>query len=239
MQKVSFVLPTYKEREHIVSFIHKIQYEARQAKINYEIILVDDNSPDGTGAHVQETFKKDKHVKVVIRTKERGLATAILRGIKESSGSHVFLMDTDFNHDPRYIPTFLKLKEDFDLVVGSRYVWGGNMEGSRFRYFGSMVFNYWLAALLRMKSSDNTSGFVLFDKKITKKMQLQRIFKGYGEFYFRFLLAAEKLKCSLIEVPVVYGIRASGESKTIFAKFIFIYTWEGIKLFFNAKKLIK
>lgn len=237
--KVSFVLPTYNEREHIVRFIREIEREAETEKVAYEIILVDDNSPDGTGQHVKDSFEKNPHVRVIIRTKERGLATAILKGIEESRGTHIFLMDTDFNHDPKYLPQFFLLSKYYDIVNGSRYTWGGTMEGGQARYLGSMFFNYYLAFMLGMKSSDNTGGFVLFKKNLLDKVHPKRIFKGYGEFFFRFLYAAKQLNASLIEIPVIYSLRASGESKTYFSKYIFIYTWEGVKLFFKGRKLIK
>ncbi len=237
--KISFVLPTYNESGHIISFLHKVQYEAKQAELPYEILLIDDNSPDGTGSLVEETFKNDEHVRVVIRSKERGLATAILHGIKESKGTHIFLMDTDFNHDPKYIPQFFLLSKFYDIVSGSRYTWGGDMMGGNFRYLGSMAFNYFLAGLLLIKSSDNTAGYVLFKKSILDKVHTEKIFKGYGQFFFRFLYAAKKLNLSLIEIPVVYSLRASGKSKTSFWKYIFIYFFEAVKLFFTGRKLIK
>lgn len=237
--KVSFVLPSYNEHDHIVTFIREIERAAEKADMNYEIILVDDDSPDKTGEYVLESFKNDKNVKVIIRKNEKGLASAILRGIQESAGTHVMLMDTDFNHDPKYLKQFFDLSKYYDIVTGSRYIWGGNMEGGRARYIGSLIFNYFLSLLLRMKSTDNTGGFVLFNKSILEKMNLKKIFKGYGEFYFRFLLAAQYLGKSCVAIPVVYGARASGVSKTYFAKYIFIYTFEGLKLIFFGKSLIK
>ncbi|MBU0981563.1 glycosyltransferase, partial [Patescibacteria group bacterium] len=199
----------------------------------------DDSSPDKTGELVKETFAQDPHIKVIIRRSERGLATAILKGIQESEGTHIFLMDTDFNHDPKYLPNFFALAPFYDIVTGSRYTWGGDMLGGKARYLGSMFFNYVLALLLMMKSTDNTAGFVLFKKPLLEKMHPDKIFKGYGEFYFRFLYAAKLLKASLIEVPVVYSLRASGESKTFFWKYIFIYIFEALRLFFTGRKLIK
>lgn len=237
--KISFVLPSYNEHDHIVTFIREIQRTTEKEKIDYEVILVDDNSPDKTGEFVQDSFKNNKNVKVIIRKNERGLATAILRGINESTGTHILLMDTDFNHDPKYLKNYFAVSKFYDLVAGSRYIWGGNMEGGRFRYLGSLVFNYFLSLILGMKSSDNTGGFVLFNKSILEKMNTKKIFKGYGEFYFRFLLTAQYLGASCIEIPIVYGLRASGESKTYFAKYIFIYTLEGLKLLFNGRSLIK
>ena len=207
--------------------------------MDYEVILVDDDSPDKTGEFVQETFKHNKRVRAIIRKNEKGLASALLRGIGESAGTHIILMDTDFNHDPKYLKQFFDLSKYYDIVGGSRYTWGGNMEGGRARYIGSLLFNYFLSLILSMKSTDNTGGFVLFKKSILEKMNLKKIFKGYGEFYFRFLLAAQYLGTSCIEIPVVYGPRASGASKTYFAKYIFIYTFEGLKLLFRGKSLIK
>ncbi len=237
--KVSFVLPSYNEHDHIVTFIREIQRTVEKEKIDYEVILVDDNSPDQTGLLVEESFKNNKNIKVIIRKNEKGLATAILRGINESTGTHIVLMDTDFNHDPKYLKQFFEFSKFYDIVTGSRYTWGGNMDGGRGRYIGSMIFNYYLSFILSMKSTDNTGGFVMFKKSILEKMNTKKIFTGYGEFYFRFLLAAQILEKSCIEIPVIYGLRASGSSKTYFAKYIFIYTIEGLKLLFSGKSLIK
>lgn len=237
--KVSFILPSYNEGQHIVTFIKEIQKVCDGQNVDCEIILVDDNSPDNTGEIVKEAFHNDNNVRVSIRKNERGLASAILHGIKESTGTHIILMDTDFNHDPKYLKQFFLLSQFYDIVSGSRYTWGGDMEGTRWRYYGSLLFNYWLAAILGMKSSDNTGGYVMFKKSLLEKMHPEKIFTGYGDFYFRFLYAVKLINATLVEIPVVYSLRASGESKTYFSKYIFKYTFEGFMLIFNGKKLIK
>jgi len=236
--KVSIVLPTYNESGHIVKFIKAVQ-AAVKSHGEYEIFLVDDNSPDKTGHIVEEAFKKDKHVNVIIRENEKGLATAILTGINKSKGTHILLMDSDFNHDPKYLKIFFSLAPFYDVVGGTRYRWGGDMKGARWRYVGSLIFNLFLAFVLMMKTSDNTSGFVLFRKSILKKMEIEKVFRGYGDMYIRFLYAAKLLKLTLAEIPVVYDFRASGESKTEFKKYIFVYTMEVFKTLFAGKKLIK
>jgi dolichol-phosphate mannosyltransferase len=238
LQKVSFILPTYNERDHIVTFLREIQRAMGRANLPYELILVDDDSPDGTGDYVREYFEGTENVRVIVRKGERGLGTAILRGVNESTGSHVFLMDTDFNHDPKYIEQFLILGRYYDVVSGSRYMWGGDMEGGKLRYIGSMYFNRFMATLLRMRSTDNTGGYVLFRKSVLKRMVPEKIFRGYGEFYFRFLYAVKLLMTSIIEIPVIYPARASGASKTYFSKYIFIYTFECLRLLLGGRSLI-
>lgn len=204
--------------------------------IQYEIIIVDD-SKDKTGEVLIEHFKNDENVKILLR-KGRGLATAILHGIENANGEKILLMDTDFNHDPVHIGLMLELGRNYDVVNGSRYIWGGGMEMAESRWMGSKLFNKFVGVLLGVSTTDNTGGYVLFKKSLLDKLLLKEIFKGYGEFCIRLIYAFRLKKASLIEFPVIYGRRRSGESKTYFSKYIFVYTYAAIKTFFNGRKLL-
>ena len=135
---VSVVLPTYNEREGIAELVAEILAVARRAGLDLEVLVVDDASPDGTAAHVETVFRADPAVRVYVRRGERGLASAILRGIQEARGDVVVIMDSDGNHDPALLPLMVRCVDDFDVVIGSRYVLGGGMLTSRFRYWGPM-----------------------------------------------------------------------------------------------------
>lgn len=238
---LSIILPTYNEVEGIPFMIETLLLELPKEGIQPEIIIVDDNSPDHTGEVVSKKFAHNAHVKCLLRTKERGLATAILAGIGMATTDKILLIDADFNHHPKYIPQMFELIErhDYDVVNGSRYVWGGDMEGVRARYYGSYWFNQFLNLLLFIKTSDSTGGYVMFKKSPLERLNLKRIFTGYGDFCIRLIYGFKLLGVSLIEVPVVYAERHSGESKTFFYKYLFQYTWTAVKLRLSGKALLK
>ena len=123
---------------------------------------MDDASPDGTAAHVESSFRGDPAVRVHVRRDERGLASAIYRGIREARGDVVVVMDSDGNHDPALLPLMVRCVEEFDVVIGSRYVLGGGMLTSRFRYWGSYAFNILIRMVLGLRIHDNLSGYLAF-----------------------------------------------------------------------------
>lgn len=231
---LSIILPTFNEEGHAVDFIEEIKSKI-PSDLQYEIVVIDD-STDKTGEILEEKYKNDSLIKIFLR-KKRGLATAILYGIKEAQGSHILLMDTDFNHDPKYIPQMLELSEKHDVINGSRYIKGGGMKNAESRCLGSKLFNKFVSLILGLKTTDNTGGYIIFKKKLLDNFNLEEIFKGYGEFCIR-LLYAFKLKKALVkEFPVLYAPRRSGESKTYFSKYIFVYTGAAIKTRLNGRKL--
>src|SRR5262249_13038399 len=159
---VSVVLPTYNEREGIAELVAEILGVARRTGLEVEVLVVDDASPDGTAAHVETVFRADPAVRVHVRRGERGLASAIYRGIREARGDIVVVMDSDGNHDPVLLPLMVRCAEDFDVVIGSRYVLGGGMLTSRFRYWGSYAFNILIRIVLGLRIHDNLSGYLAF-----------------------------------------------------------------------------
>lgn len=232
-KSISIVLPTYNEVNSIIDLIDVLNLIMEKQKYDGEIIVVDDNSKDGTSEAIIKKSRECPSVKAIIRQNERGLATAIKRGIAEAKGEIIIIMDTDFNHDPFKVPEFVSLLDHYQIVSGSRYVWGGSMMGSRWRYWGSYWFNVLIRSILRMPTKDNLSGFVAFKKSILRDFNIDDIFRGYGEYYIRFLWAARNLHLSLIEVPVVYKMRQGGESKTSFIKYVFIYFMTILELRFS------
>ncbi|HAU40079.1 MAG: hypothetical protein UV80_C0005G0004 [Candidatus Peregrinibacteria bacterium GW2011_GWF2_43_17] len=233
---LSIILPTFNEEGHITDFINEIKKNI-PAGTSYEILVVDD-SKDKTGEVLTANFSKDENVKIFLR-KKRGLATAILYGINNAKGNRILLLDTDFNHDPKHIPMILELGKYFDVVNGSRYIWGGGMENAENRWMGSKLFNKFVGVLLGVSTTDNTGGYIIFKRDLLEKLALEKIFIGYGEFCIRLIYGFKLTKASLMEFPVVYGRRRSGESKTHFSKYVFVYTWAAIKTLFNGKKLLK
>ena len=221
--KVSVILPTYNERDGIVSLVEEILATGRQASLDLEAVVVDDDSPDGTSAAVRSAFAGDPSVRVEIRRGVRGLATALRRGIELASGDTVILMDSDGNHSPARIPLMARLAQEFDLVVGSRYVAGGGMRTSRFRFWGSYAFNLLARSLLGLWINDNLSGYLAFRKALLEGCPWERIFYGYGDYALRLIFWLTRRGGSVLEVPVVYEFRRGGESKTRFLAYLGTY----------------
>ncbi len=230
---ISVILPTFNERDSIVLLIEEIGRILRNSRYDYEIIVVDDNSPDGTFQLVRDTFASDRFVKPLLRVHEKGLASAILHGIRNASGDIVAVMDTDFNHPPQLLPLMITITGYVDIAVGSRYVIGGGMETSRARYLGSKLFNKFIHYLLGVQTTDNLSGFFCFRKSILEGIRCESVFYGYGDYFIRFLYLVQKKKCPIIEIPVVYKDRQGGLSKTNLRKELFRYTSTVLRIRFG------
>ena len=229
---ISVILPTYCECGNIEQLITAIEDSLLQDRdaCMAEIIVVDDNSPDGT-AQVVQTHQPRPGVTMtcLIRTAERGLATAIKYGILHSTGDRIVVMDTDFNHSPSNLPEMIHLLDSHDLVVGSRFVKGGGME-DRARYRYSQLYNLFIQSILWQDIRDSLSGFFAMRRTALLAMDLDRIFTGYGEYFIRLTYLARRCGLNIIEVPVFYTLRKSGFSKSNFTRMIRDYTLCAINL---------
>lgn len=200
-----------------------------------QVIVVDDDSPDGTAAAIREAFGDSEDVRLIVRRGERGLATAIARGIAEARTEVIGVMDTDFNHHPRYLPEMLKDLAGADLVIGSRYLPGGGMRTSRFRYLGSWAFNAFIRALLGSPIRDNLSGYLVGRSSLFRLLQDKPIYTGYGDYAIRLIYYALREGLTIREVPVVYEFRLGGESKTQFGRQLVNYTRAVLALRFSRE----
>ena len=221
--KTSIVLPTYKEKDNIVELIQTIFTTLKPHHLDFEIVVVDDNSPDGTAEAVRQKFGDDGQVKLFVRTQERGLATAILYGIRHSEGEILVFMDTDFNHDPAIIPQMIKFLEYYDIIIGSRFVMAGGME-DRFRQFSSQIYNYGIRLLFGTPVHDNLSGFFSIYRDKLEALDLDQIYYGYGDYFIRLLMVANKRCYRMLEIPVFYRLRMHGHSKTQFVSILSQYS---------------
>jgi dolichol-phosphate mannosyltransferase len=230
---VSIILPTYNERDNILDLVNRI-IRTLEGSVNYELIIVDDDSPDGTAEAVKRELAARENIQLHVRNNERGLATAVRKGIELSSGSVIVVMDTDFNHDPKYIPQFLNLMQFYDVVVGSRFLYGGGMY-SRWRYYASMLYNGFIRIFLGIPITDKLSGFFAMRRESLQEIDCDRIFYGYGDYFIRFLATVVNLKLRILEIPVFYDNRRSGETKTKFLKEFLRYTASVMKIRFGWK----
>ena len=227
VEKVSVVLPTYNERGNIGKLSLELIKAVKQSGYATEIVIVDDSSPDGTAEEAKKLSKKHKEIKAIVRT-ERGLATAVLRGINESAGSIIVLMDCDFSHPPAVVSGLLKELKNADAVFASRYVKGGSMDADAIQYTLSKLFNYAIKLMLGIKILDSTGGFFAIKRKAFENVKMQKVFQGYGDYCFKLIYALKNKKMK--EIPFKYMPRRYGQSKTSLVKASVSYGLEAIKL---------
>lgn len=228
--EISIILPTFNEKNNIFLLVNSIKKYLK--KNNYEIIIVDDNSPDNTGQECLRKFKKDKSVKVFLNKKRTGFSESIFKGIKNSTKKKIIVMDTDFTHDPILIPKMLRLSSEYNIIIGSRYCAGGYMEDhvhSKLSYF----YNLLLKIILKTQVQDNLGGYFCISKSLLNKLPQNRIFYGYGEYFFRLLFYALKINLTILEIPTIYKKRMRGKSKSNFVYMFYKYFIEALKLRFR------
>ena len=228
MKKLSIILPTYNEKSNIIILVNKIIKILKNYQ-KKEIIIVDDLSPDNTYSLVKKKFKKKKFVKPFQRKKDFSLAKSIGFGIKKSKGQLIIVMDTDFTHNPHLISKLIYYCKKNDLVSASRFVKGGSMY-SLFHYVLSLIFNFFLELLLNSQMKDNLGGYYCIRRKALRKLNFDKIFYGYGEYYFRLLFYLRKNNTRMHEIPSRYMKRHSGESKSNFFILLFKYSLEAVIL---------
>lgn len=233
---VSVVLPTYNERDNILGLIERLE-EVLRGEHRYEIVVVDDDSPDGTAEAVNGRFGQGDAVRLIRRNGERGLATAVKRGIEESQGDIIVLMDADFSHRPQDLPAMVALADRFDLVNGSRYHPEGGFQGSLRARSSSWIINWFLRVVLRLPTTDSTSGFLAIRRALMEKLSAERIFYGYGDFHFRLLVDAGRHSASIGEVPVVHQFRRGGQAKTRMFRDGWGYVWSAVKIRLGLEQL--
>jgi glycosyltransferase involved in cell wall biosynthesis len=226
--KVSVVLPAYNESGHIVQLVQSI-IDHVPKHWSYEVLLVDDNSPDGTCDLVRRAFSHDPGVVPILRTSDRGLAKSIRTGIERATGDRIVVMDSDFTHHPEEIPRLLHVGDIYDIVIGSRFCPGGRMQDVP-HYLASMVYNWFLRVLLRTQVQDNMGGYFTIRAENMRKLPFDEIFDGYGEYFFRVLYFAERHAMSIVEIPAEYAVRPTGVSKSRFFKMMFAYAAAAIRL---------
>ncbi|SRR6266487_2370316 len=229
--RVSVVLPTFNEKGNIIELIEQIVKQLNNPAFDYEIIVVDDNSPDKTGEICKKYFLKNKRVKIYVRTEERGFASAIYYGMRKSNGDTIIVMDTDFSHDPNLIPTMLSKIKKCDIVIGSRYAKHGGGEDKK-RYLMSKIFNMYLRYLLRINISDFLFGYYCVNKNFLLKNGLlnKNIFSGFGDYFIRLLYYMNKSGGTFLEIPAFYKSRVYGESKSNLINMLYTYTRTSLSL---------
>ena len=222
------ILPTYNESGNIVNLIGAIVANI-PADWQYQILVVDDNSPDDTLCAVNRAFGDDPRIVTVLRTEDRGFAKSIRAGIERATGARIVVMDSDLTHDPVEIPKLLHVGGVYDFVSGSRFCAGGRMVDNT-HYLISMGYNWLLRMLIRTQVQDNLGGYFTARREMLLNLPLDEIFFGYGDYYFRLLHFVQKSGFSIVEVPAAYLLRGEGKSKSNWTRMLLTYTIGAIRL---------
>lgn len=211
--KTLIIIPTYNESanlERLLGAVFDVLPETH-------VLVVDDNSPDGTGAIADDVSARDPRVHVLHRAGKLGLGTAYIAGFKWALArdyTHIFEMDADFSHQPKYLPAFLKAAEDADLVLGCRYMPGGGTENwTALRQFISRGGNLYARLVMGLGYRDLTGGFKCFRREVLEALDLDSVrSKGYA-FQIELTWRAHRSGFRIAEVPIVFPDRTHGKSK--------------------------
>jgi dolichol-phosphate mannosyltransferase len=205
---LSIVVPTYNERDRLSDLVTSVFNAYDTAKLNAELIIVDDNSPDGTGALADELAARHR-IQVLHRSGKLGLGTAVVEGFEAAKAPIVGVIDADLSHPPLLLPKMLAVMRETsaDLVIGSRYVPGG---GTRNWPFGRLVLSRLACVLARPLTpvKDATSGFFLIRRDLARGVRISA-----GGFKICLELLVRGRPSSVVEVPYVFEGRTAGESK--------------------------
>jgi len=208
------VIPTYNERENIGLLISDIFSLLPQTNI----LVVDDNSPDGTAVVVEGLIKKYPNLSLLKRPKKNGLGAAYIDGFRrlfaDKEIENIIMMDGDFSHNPKYLPLMLEEARNYDLVVGSRYIRGGGVaKWEWWRRILSAGGNFYAWMILRRKINDWTGGFNCIQSEFLRKVNLEKIdLSGYA-FIMGLKYALLKSGATVKEMPIIFEARRGGESK--------------------------
>ncbi|TKC41694.1 hypothetical protein EI555_013816 [Monodon monoceros] len=192
--KYSVLLPTYNERENLPLIVWLLVKSFSESGFNYEIIIIDDGSPDGTRDVAEQLEKIYGSDKILLRPREQklGLGTAYIHGVKHATGNHIIIMDADLSHHPKFIPEFIRKQKEgnFDIVSGTRYKGNGGVYGWDLK-----------RKIIR-----------LYRKEVLQKLIEKCVSKGYV-FQMEMIVRARQLNYTVGEVPISFVDRVYGESK--------------------------
>jgi dolichol-phosphate mannosyltransferase len=209
--EATVVLPTYNEKENIRRLAGEILLHP------VRLVVIDDNSPDGTGEIAEEMAKEEPRIEVIHRPRKMGLGTAYLNGFKHAlsrGAERVITMDADFSHHPRYIPALIARSQKAGLVIGSRYAnGGGTLHCTLARRLLSRMANLFARTVLRLKAQDCTAGFRCYRREVLETINLDDIFSDGYSFLIEILYKCQRGGHQIGEVPIIFENRRQGASK--------------------------
>jgi dolichol-phosphate mannosyltransferase len=216
--RVWIVMPTYNEAANVEAIVRAVGTElARSSGGDFRVLLVDDNSPDGTGAIADRLAAELEWVEVLHRARKQGLGNAYRAGFRHalSGGAELLIeMDADFSHDPRYLPDLIAAAANADLVLGSRYVQGGGVRNwGLMRRAISRGGGLYARTMLNVPVRDLTGGFKCIRREVLEAIDLETVrAEGYG-FQIEVTYRAVRAGFKVVEVPIVFADRQAGTSK--------------------------
>jgi dolichol-phosphate mannosyltransferase len=207
------IIPTFNECDNLEPLVQQIL----ALEENLGVIIVDDNSPDGTGELADKLARRYEEVQVIHRPGKLGLGTAYIAGFKlalATGAERVMTMDADFSHHPRYIPQLIAMAEVCHLTIGSRYVNGGGVRNWGWqRRFLSRTANLVVRLTLGLHAHDCTAGFRCYRREVLEGIDLDSIFSDGYSFLVEMLFCCQQLGNSVGEVPIIFENRRHGSSK--------------------------
>ncbi len=210
--KIVATLPTYNEAENIAALVEALLGCSRAM----EVLVIDDDSPDGTWRIVEEMASRNPRIHLLRRVGEKGRGSAGVAGFKkalELGASLVVEMDADWSHHPRFIPSLLKASRRADIVVGSRLVPGGGEEGRRgLRQLITLLANFYIRVVLGLPLRDCTTGYRVFRRWVLESVDWARVRSGGPAIVQEVLVAARALDAHMVEVPILFEERRAGQS---------------------------
>ncbi|MFZ4712589.1 MAG: polyprenol monophosphomannose synthase [Bacteriovoracaceae bacterium] len=212
MQKVLIFTATFNEALNIENLVREIFHYVPYV----DILVVDDHSPDGTGAILDKLAAENPHVKVIHRQGKLGLGTAHVLGMEytiKNNYDMLVTMDADFSHHPKYLPQLIDLLKTHDFVIGSRYVKGGGLGYGFVRTFISKTANFLARLLLSIKLKECTTSYRGFKKDLLVKILNKKISSTGYSFFFEMVYLVSGITKNVTEFPIYFADRVAGESK--------------------------
>jgi dolichol-phosphate mannosyltransferase len=210
--EISIVVPTYNESENIGNLLQAVSKILES--YDYEIIIVDDNSPDGTAAIVRKIISGDNRIRLVVRSGKLGLGSAILEGFSMAGGNYLLMIDADLSHRPEDIKRLIDRRKEADIIIGSRYIKGGRtICWPMKRKLISSVAIVLVKLFFNLSVKDPVSGFALYKKETIERLNGKLRPMGY-KLLFEVLVRSPGI--TVIEIPITFINRKTGRSKLSF-----------------------
>jgi dolichol-phosphate mannosyltransferase len=237
-EKALIILPTYNEKENLANAVARIF----EVDPTFHVLVVDDNSPDGTGQIAEDLKKANPRIHVVHRPRKEGLGRAYVEGFQFAlSGDYeyVFEMDADLSHDPRYLPVFLDAAQEADLVIGSRYLTGVNViNWPMSRLLLSYTASLYVRFITGLPIKDPTGGFKCFRRRVLEGLNLGKIASSGYSFQIEVSYKCWKKGFRLKEISIIFTDRKLGRSKMstgIIKEAVFLLWKLRLKTLFSGK----
>ncbi len=211
--RILVIIPTYNEIDNLNNLTTQICAQIPDT----DVLIIDDNSPDGTGSLAEQLSIKNKRIKYIVRSHKLGLGSAYIQGFKYALNHNydfIFEMDADFSHDPSYLPEFLRHLDSHQLILGSRYIKGGGISTwGIWRRLISYLANLYARILLGLPYQDLTGGYKCYSRQVLEQLDLNSIISEGYVFQIETTYRAHHRGFAIKEIPIIFKERHKGKSK--------------------------